>query len=100
MREKDFEMQIREFLKEHGCWVVKYFGNSFSQNGVPDLLCCIAGRFVAVEVKAEGGRPTRLQEVTVQKIRDAGGMAMILYPEQFGSFKNMVLGLLRTTEKG
>lgn len=94
-QEKRFEMQIREFLKEHGCWVVKYFGNSFSQNGVPDLLCCVNGRFVAIEVKADNGKPTKLQEVTVRKIKDAGGIAMILYPEQFESFKGLILSLLR-----
>lgn len=94
-QEKQFERKIREFLKEHGCWSVKYFGNSFSQNGVPDLLCCVNGRFVAVEVKAENGKPSKLQEVTVGKIRKAGGIAIILYPEQFESFKNLVLGLLR-----
>ena len=94
-QEKQFEMKIREFLKEHGCWVVKYFGNSFSQNGIPDLLCCVNGRFVAIEVKAENGKPTKLQEVTVRKIKDAGGIAMILYPEQFESFKGLILSLLR-----
>jgi len=31
---------------------VKYHGDEFSEAGVSDLLCCIDGVFVAVEVKA------------------------------------------------
>ncbi len=45
---------------------------------VPDGLeidACINGRFVAFEVKTETGKLTKLQEITLQKIRDANGQA-------------------------
>ena len=43
--------------------------------GLPDIICCIKGRFVAFEVKAASGRLTKLQEATMRKIRDAKGEA-------------------------
>lgn len=43
--------------------------------GVPDLLICVNGRFVAVELKAAGRKPTELQRFTLDKITHAGGIA-------------------------
>lgn len=44
--------------------------------GIPDIIACIDGRFYAFEVKQPSGRLTRLQEVTIEKIRAAGGVAV------------------------
>ena len=43
--------------------------------GIPDVIACINGRFVAFEVKTETGKLTKLQEITIQKIRNAKGQA-------------------------
>lgn len=43
--------------------------------GIPDIIACIGGRFVAFEVKAPGNKLTKLQEITLQRIRDAKGQA-------------------------
>lgn len=88
--EKQFETKIKKFLKDNGCWYVKYFANSFTPRGIPDLLCCVNGRFVAIEVKAENGKPSELQYYNCDKIREAGGIALILYPRDFDSFKELI----------
>ena len=41
-----------------------------------DDLCCIGGKFVAVEYKAEGKIPTPRQQLTMRQIRQAGGIAV------------------------
>ncbi len=43
--------------------------------GIPDIIACYKGRFVAFEVKTPTGKMTKLQEITIQKIRDAKGQA-------------------------
>lgn len=88
--EKRFENKIKKYLKDRGCWCVKYFANSFTPSGIPDLLTCINGHFVAIEVKADNGEPSKLQLLNVKKIREAGGIAIILYPDQFEEFKKLV----------
>lgn len=47
--------------------------------GIPDIICCINGRFVAFEAKVPGSVPTKLQEHTIRKIMDAGGIAAVVY---------------------
>jgi hypothetical protein len=41
-----------------------------------DFLCCINGRFVGIETKAEGKVPTPRQEACMRAIREAGGVAV------------------------
>lgn len=48
MREKLFERKIREYLESRGHCVVKYFANGYTKSGIPDLLACVNGRFVAI----------------------------------------------------
>ena len=88
--EKNFENKIKKFLKENGCWYVKYFANRNTRAGVPDLLACVNGYFVAIEVKAENGKPSELQLWNVEQIQKSNGFAIVLYPEQFEMFKTMI----------
>lgn len=88
--EKNFENKIKKFLKENGCWFVKYFANRNTRAGVPDLLACVSGYFVAIEVKGPTGKPSELQLWNVEQIRNAGGIAIVLYPDMFDEFKEMV----------
>ena len=87
MREKAFENQIKKFLKDHGAWFLKTWSNGVQRAGVPDLLACYRGKFIAIEVKAENGRASELQRYEVEQIRKAGGIAMILKPSEFDLFK-------------
>lgn len=56
-------------------------------------MACVNGYFVGVEVKGDDGKPSELQLRNVNKIRCAGGFAMVLYPSAFDRFKGFVDGL-------
>ena len=53
--------------------MVKYHGSQFGEAGVSDLLCCIDGQFVAVEVKTPTGTVTVKQQAFGNRIMRAGG---------------------------
>lgn len=89
-QEKRFENKIKKYLEKKGCWYVKYFANSFTKAGIPDLITCVSGYFVAIEVKASNGKPSELQIYNRDKIREAGGISIILYPDQFEEFKKFI----------
>ena len=89
--EKRFENRIKKFLKEESCWSLKYWaGGGFTKSGVPDLLICCNGFFLGVEVKAEKGRPSPLQIRELKRIRAAGGIGILLYPEDFEDFRALI----------
>ena len=53
-----------------------------AQNGTPDILGCIGGRFVGLELKKDQkSKPTKLQTFTLEKIDDAGGYARVVRPD-------------------
>lgn len=51
----------------------------YGRSGIPDVVGCWAGRFFAVECKAEGKltNTTALQERELELIREAGGIAFV-----------------------
>ena len=88
--EKNFEDKIKRFLNDNNCWFVKYFANRMTKSGVPDILANVNGYFVAIEVKASNGHPSELQIWNRNKIRNTGGIAIIIYPDQWDLFKDLI----------
>lgn len=79
-QEKTFENKIKKWLAANGCYYVKFFANGFTRRGVPDILASVGGKFVAIEVKADNGRPSDLQLDNIREIRASGGFAWVVYP--------------------
>lgn len=91
--EKNFENKIKKYLELKGAWFVKYFANRNTKSGVPDILACVNGHFVAIEVKATHGRPSPLQVWNIDRIKAAGGIALIVYPKDWEILKSIIDGL-------
>ena len=89
-REKVYENKIKAYLKSIGAYFIKTHGDRFSKVGTPDILACVNGYFVAIEVKAENGKPSELQLHHIKEIKKAGGEAYILYPKDFENFKENI----------
>lgn len=65
--------------------------------GTPDILGCIAGMFVGLELKATAKSPvSKLQEHHLKNIREAGGIGVVVYPENWGA----VYATLESISKG
>ena len=92
--EKDFENKIKKYLKDNNCYRVKYFGTAYSEAGTPDILSCVNGYFLAIEVKGNNGRVSDLQLEKINQIRKAGGFAYVVYPTAWEKIKNIINGLL------
>lgn len=88
--EKIYETKIKNYLKEKGCWYVKFFGNSMTKKGVPDLLCCINGKFVGIEVKSDKGKPSDLQKYNIEQIHKSGGIALVTYPGDWVHLQQLI----------
>ena len=79
MKEREIVKVIMAYLKTvPGCFCWKEHGGMYGTAGIPDIICCCRGRFMAFEVKTEKGKPTTLQLATIRKIQRAGGTAAIV----------------------
>ena len=76
--EAQIQAKILKFLRTSGpaCWVIKV--EICNERGVPDIICCYKGRFVGLEVKTEKGRLSGPQRVQNNRIRHAGGRAVVV----------------------
>jgi Holliday junction resolvase - archaeal type len=89
--EKNFENKVKKFLKDSGCWILKYWGGaSYTKSGIPDLLVCCNGYFLGIELKSSKGTPSELQKYHIREIRKAGGIALVLYPDEFEEFEELI----------
>lgn len=70
--EKD---EIGEYLAEKGAWFFKPYMSGYGRSGIPDIVACLHGVFIGVEVKREGKDPTKIQDRRMMEIRHAGGLA-------------------------
>jgi hypothetical protein len=75
--EKAIKLAVKKRLKQIGCyshWPVQ-FGMG---EQTLDCIACINGRYVAIETKRPGAKPTKLQLITMKKISDAGGLVYVV----------------------
>jgi hypothetical protein len=109
--EKLFENQIKKYFHSVGIypagyatdkmkvnmvgWYTKIWGGGYQKSGIPDIICCVNGFMIAVEVKASSGRPSELQKLNTRRINKSNGIAVILYPEGFTEFKNIIQEVIK-----
>ena len=75
-------------------WFVKIWGGGMQKEGIPDILIGVNGIFVSLELKSETGRPSALQKKNTAMINESGCVGVILYPDGFENFKNIIRGLI------
>ncbi|MCR1953044.1 VRR-NUC domain-containing protein [Clostridium sp. DSM 100503] len=95
--EKTFENEIKKFLnKLPNTWYFKVWSGPYSKSGIPDIIACINGHFVALEVKAENGHASELQKRNIRLINESNGIAYIVYPKDFENLKERLIELCRS----
>lgn len=95
--EKTFENQIKAFLNTlPNTWYFKYWAGPYSKSGIPDIIACVNGHFVGLEVKAPNGHASELQKRNVKLIQDANGKAYIVYPKDFEKLKQELKDLCKS----
>lgn len=81
--EADLRREVSRRVKARGWWVMHPVGGAYQLPGVPDLLICARGRFLAVELKDakryknpyDGLSPA--QQKVIYDIASAGGSVLV-----------------------
>lgn len=64
-------------------WVTKI--QQVAIRGTPDIIGCINGYFVAIELKTAKGELDPLQEYVLKQISEAGGIGFVVTPNNWRS---------------
>ena len=93
--EAKVKAKIKAILKAHNIYYAMPIGTGYGNSGVPDFLCCVNGRFVAIEAKAGKGTTTALQEKNLTNVRESGGLAMVVNETNIEDLQILINYVLR-----
>lgn len=88
--EAKVKAKIKAILKAHNVYYAMPIGTGYGSSGVPDFLCCIKGKFLAIEAKAGKGTTTALQEKNLKSIRESGGLTAVIYETNLSDLEKFV----------
>lgn len=100
--ESNLVNKVKDYIRttyRRDAWFFKVAGSATQRSGIPDILCCIKGKFIALELKREdgSGRPSPQQIIECEKIKDAGGYPLI--SGNFDEIKNFISGIVNDTKE-
>ena len=93
--ENNITKHIKDFLKSKDIWHVKYFANAFTSVGIPDILACVKGRFVGIEVKTNVGKLSEIQKYQGERLQKSGGLWYCVRPSNFDEFKQDIERMMK-----
>lgn len=94
--EKRVKDKVVAILKQEGAYYFFPATHGFGRSGVPDIVACVNGLFLAVECKAGKNKPTTLQVREIERIRKADGVAVVVNEENW----DMLPELIRKLKQG
>lgn len=71
-------------------YVCMPIGTRYGYNGDPDFLCCVSGRMVGIEAKADGQLPGKVQTQRLVGISNSGGVALVIDKNNVGQLEQMI----------
>ena len=80
MNEKTLENKIKKHLTDNKHYHFKVHGSIFMRSGIPDIIACINGYFVGIEVKNPNGKGvlSTIQQAHLKKIVECGGFSIMV----------------------
>ena len=76
--EAKVKKKVVDVIKKYGAYYFFPATGGYGRSGVPDIVCCYRGVFIAIECKAGNNKPTPLQEAEMDKIRKAQGFVLVV----------------------
>ena len=88
--EAKVKAKIKAILKAHNVYYAMPIGTGYGNSGVPDFLCCVNGKFVAIEAKAGKGEVTALQLKNLSDVNKAGGYTLVIRENNLEYLTNVI----------
>ncbi len=89
--EKKVKNAVRKMLDRLGIYHFMPPGMGLGRSGIPDIIGCYNGLFVAIECKAGKGKTTALQERELAAIKAAGGFVFVAREDNLEELEGRLL---------
>ena len=88
--EAKVKAKLRKKLDELGIYHFMPAANGFGRAGIPDIIGCAGGQFVAFECKAGKGKTTALQDREIQRIQGHKGWAFVINEDNVDNIEELL----------
>jgi Holliday junction resolvase len=85
--EAKVKLAVKKILDELGIYHFSPFQAGMGRSGIPDIIGCHKGRFIAIECKAGKNTTTALQRRELNAITAAGGFAAVVWEDDIKDLK-------------
>lgn len=96
MKESYVKEKIKNLLKARKVWYFMPAMGQFGRAGVPDFICCVRGRLLAIEAKVGGNIPTELQYREIENINTAQGIAVVVNEHRLDALARLIDSMLES----
>jgi hypothetical protein len=76
--ETKVKRKVTLILNKYDAYFFFPASNGFGRAGIPDIVVCYRGQFIAIECKAGKNTTTALQRRELSAVEDAGGYALVI----------------------
>lgn len=85
--EAKVKVRVKKVLDEHKVYYFLPATGGYGRAGVPDIIACFNGQFIAIETKAGKGKTTALQERELSRIKANGGTTFVINEDNLDDLK-------------
>lgn len=98
--ESKVKAAVVKLLKQYGAYYFYPATHGYGRSGVPDIVCCVKGKFLAIECKAGKGTTTALQDREINAIRTAQGIAAVARETNLDMIEQILKELTHDNKEG
>ena len=88
--EAKVKKKVYKLLRDHGAYDFSPIMNGYGKSGVPDVIACLDGKFIAVECKAGRNVPTELQWSNLKQIKQCGGISLVINEDNLKDLEDVL----------
>ena len=88
--ESKVKASIKKILLKHHIYYIMPIGSGYGNAGVPDFICNVNGKFLAIEAKAGRGELTALQIRNLARINADGGVGLTIREDMMDYLEGMI----------
>ena len=91
--------KVKALLKKYNIYHFMPATGGYGRSGVPDIIACMRGRFLAIECKAGAGKLTPLQSRELALIEEAGGLAYVINEDSIESLEIALISFIADDDR-
>ena len=94
------KIAVVKLLNKYNAYYFFPPANGYGRSGIPDVVCCVKGKFLAIECKARLNKTTALQDREISRIHTAKGHAMVVNERNIDLLEQVLKELMHDDKEG